>query len=165
MEMRLEAELVLFLLDCAFLGGGIAVTASKAATAGGRASARWLWSYCRDLRVAWVPRVRPECIEEKSSELRGEGISTGFDAGRMFIDVGDIMGDDGNDDESVCWGAEYRVPTASGDDHAGSLNSLALFGRESFKDRGLASGDDGGEDEYLKERGTSILQKSQAKHE
>ena len=57
------------------LGRGIAVTASKAATAGGNASGRWAFSTSRD----FLDRLLLFRLLLKSPELRFEGISTGLD--------------------------------------------------------------------------------------
>lgn len=48
------------------------------------------------------------------------------------------------------------VLTASGLDHTGALDSLVRFGLDSFNLQDVDSGD-GDEDEYLKERGTSMV--------
>ena len=81
-------------LDCVRLGGGIAVTASKAATAGGRESARCTLLEGRDLRSACCVRLLPSLLALPSVGLRGDGISTGLDGDCMLIMVDFIPGED-----------------------------------------------------------------------
>lgn len=86
MDIRRLLWLCLSFAVLVLLGGGMAVTASKAATAGGRASGRWRRSEDGDGQRL---RVRVECFGTNSQELREEGISTGFDGCRMVMIEGD----------------------------------------------------------------------------
>ena len=88
--------------------------------------------------------------------LRGDGISTGFDGDRMS----NVFGETTRDDSVAIMSLERGLLTASGLDHTGSLYSLVLLTFDSFNFRGFGSGGGGGggEDEYLNERGTSIVE-------
>lgn len=104
------------------------------------------------MRVAIRSRDRTAWKDLVSVGLRG--ISTGFDGVRIFAELGETTGVDSG--AVLLTMRRVDVLTASGLDHTGALDSLVRFGLDSFNLQDVDSGD-GDEDEYLKERGTSMV--------
>lgn len=76
---------------------GMAVTASKAATAGGSALASWLWDERAD-RPLCSPRILVVCVEDEDLMGVRSGMPTGLD---MVVEEGACVG--GCSGDGVCW--------------------------------------------------------------